>query len=66
MNTMPKIDSKGTGCSSSNGTQLRKATVETTWKSLSKAQQKYAKQLHEDEGWSMREAVLLAFETVQP
>jgi hypothetical protein len=36
-----------------------------TWKSLSKNQRKYAKQLHEDEGWSMREAVLLAFEEVK-
>jgi len=41
-------------------------TTAITWKTLSPAQRKYAKQLHEDEGWSMREAILLAFETVKP
>jgi hypothetical protein len=35
--------------------------MKITWKLLTREQRAYARQLHEDEGWTMSEAIALAY-----
>lgn len=58
--TPPVTQQRRTSLITHPAPKARPGNQPITYASLSSAQKKYAKQLHEDEGWSMQEAVRLA------